>query len=143
MPARDLWQILGGGEREGPCTSLHMLQGRHGNYWDALTAAVCRTFVQRLLEMHGRGGGRSSNTTGSSSICCTCTTLWDPPPLGGGGKEWEMDSPQTFAASQGPGSGKGCWKRVAAWAAACPSHSLAGVVFGCLSVPLHLSAGKK
>lgn len=52
-----------------------------------------------------------------------------------------MDSPQTFAAGQGPGSGKGCWKRVTVWAAACQNHTLVGVASGCLSVPLHLCAG--
>lgn len=54
----------------------------------------------------------------------------------------ENDLPQTFAAGPGPESGKGCWKHVTVWAAAYRSHCLAGVASGCLSVPLHLSAGK-
>lgn len=31
---------------------------------------------------------------------------------------WTADSPQTSAAGRGPGNGRGCWRRGAAWAAA-------------------------
>lgn len=56
---------------------------------------------------------------------------------------WEDENylPQTFAADQGPESGKGCWKHVTFWAAAYRSRCPAGVASGCLSVPLRLSAG--
>lgn len=50
-----------------------------------------------------------------------------------------LDSPQTFAAGQGPGIGRGCWRRVTSWAAACLC-CLRSVAAGCLSVPPRLSA---
>lgn len=49
------------------------------------------------------------------------------------------DSPRTFAASRGPGIGRGCWRHVTSWAAACLC-CLRSVAAGCLSVPPRLSA---
>lgn len=48
-------------------------------------------------------------------------------------------SPRTFAAGRGPGIGRGCWRRVTSWAAACLC-CLRNVAAGCLSVPPRLSA---
>lgn len=50
-----------------------------------------------------------------------------------------LDSPRTFAAGQGPGIGRGCWRRVTSWAAAC-LWCLRSVSAGSLSVPPRLSA---
>lgn len=49
------------------------------------------------------------------------------------------DSPRTFAAGRGPGIGRGCWRRVTSWAAACLC-CLRSVAAGSLSVPPRLSA---
>lgn len=54
-------------------------------------------------------------------------------------------SPQTFAGGQGPGNGKGCWRRVTSWAVASPmNHWAAGAVAGSpLSVQPLLPAARK
>lgn len=70
---------------------------------------------------------------------------WGPgdrePELRAAGRGWLQgpDSPRTFAAGRGPGIGRGCWRRVTSWAAACLC-CLRNVAAGCLSVPPRLSA---